>query len=64
MPGMLTTKVPVLVWEGSIRVFHWLFAGVITAALGFALIAGEHSALFRWHMVCGNWSDRFSRRGV
>lgn len=43
----------VMVWDWSIRVFHWLFAVSIMLALGIALLAGEHSPLFRWHMIFG-----------
>jgi len=43
----------VLVWDWSIRVFHWLFAVSVTLALGIAMLAGEHSPLFRWHMIFG-----------
>lgn len=47
----LTDKV--LIWDWSLRVFHWLFAASISLALGIALLAGEHSPLFKWHMLAG-----------
>ncbi len=43
----------VLIWDWSIRIFHGLFAGTLTLALGIALLAGEHSPLFEWHMLFG-----------
>lgn len=42
-----------LIWDWSLRFFHWLFAGTISLALGIALLAGEHSAVFEWHMLFG-----------
>ena len=42
-----------MVWDWSIRVFHWLFAFTITVALGIALLVDEHSPLFEWHMLLG-----------
>jgi len=43
----------VIIWDWSLRIFHWLFAGSISLALGLALLAGEHSPLFEWHMLFG-----------
>jgi cytochrome b len=43
----------ILVWDLSVRLFHWTFAASLLAALGFAFFADKHGALFRWHMVAG-----------
>jgi cytochrome b len=43
----------ILVYDFSIRLFHWAFAASLTAALVLALTVDEHSALFRWHMIFG-----------
>jgi cytochrome b len=43
----------ILVYEFSLRLFHWAFAASITASLILALAVDEHSALFRWHMIFG-----------
>lgn len=43
----------ILAWDWAIRGFHLLFAGCITMALGIALLGGEHSRWFGWHMVFG-----------
>lgn len=45
-------KAKVLVWDLPIRIFHWLFAGSVSASLLFAMF-GEHTALFPWHMIIG-----------
>lgn len=50
---MITSSEKQLIWDWSIRVFHWLFAASISLALGIALLAGEHSPLFEWHMLFG-----------
>ena len=42
-----------LIWSAPLRVFHWLFAGTTMAAIALALVAGEHSTLFAWHMLFG-----------
>ncbi|MCB1133308.1 MAG: cytochrome b/b6 domain-containing protein [Verrucomicrobiae bacterium] len=50
----MTQNAPkILVWDWAIRGFHLLFAGCITMALGIALLGGEHSRWFGWHMVFG-----------
>ena len=46
------STVRVLVWDLPLRIFHWLFAASVSAALLFA-IAGEHSSLFAWHQIFG-----------
>lgn len=43
----------ILVYDFSLRLFHWAFAVSLTASIVFALAADEHSALFRWHMIFG-----------
>lgn len=43
----------ILVWDLSIRLFHWAFAASVLASLAFAFLAGKHSVLFQWHMVFG-----------
>lgn len=50
---MKTSSSKQLIWDLPIRVFHWLFAASISLALGIALLAGEHSPLFEWHMLFG-----------
>jgi cytochrome b len=43
----------ILVYDFSLRLFHWAFAAAITASVVLGLAADEHSALFRWHMIFG-----------
>jgi cytochrome b len=43
----------ILVYDFSIRLFHWGFAASLTAALVLAFAVDQHSALFRWHMMLG-----------
>lgn len=43
----------ILVYDFSLRLFHWAFAAALTAAIVLGLAADEHSALFRWHMIFG-----------
>ncbi len=43
----------ILVYDLPLRLFHWGFAGSLTASLGLALIADEHSPLFAWHVLFG-----------
>jgi cytochrome b len=43
----------ILVYDFSLRLFHWAFAAAITASIVLGLAADEHSALFRWHMIFG-----------
>lgn len=43
----------ILVWDLPIRVFHWMFAGCITAALAIAMLAGDDSAVFPLHAIMG-----------
>jgi cytochrome b len=42
-----------IVWEWSIRVFHWIFAASISMALLISLLIDEDSPLFEWHMLAG-----------
>ncbi|NBB80263.1 MAG: hypothetical protein GVY36_12610 [Verrucomicrobia bacterium] len=42
-----------LVWDWSIRVFHWMFAGSVSMALAIGLLVDDHSPLFEWHMLAG-----------
>ncbi len=43
----------ILVYDLPLRLFHWAFAGALTASLGIALLADEHSPLFAWHILFG-----------
>ena len=42
-----------VVWDGSIRVFHWLFAASVSTALVIGLTVDDDSQLFEWHMLAG-----------
>lgn len=44
---------PILIWDLPTRLFHWAFAGSLVATFVFALGVGEHSPLFRLHMIFG-----------
>ena len=43
----------VLVYDYTLRIFHWTFAASLTGALGLALLGDEHGRLFAWHMLLG-----------
>lgn len=43
----------VLVYDYALRIFHWSFAGALSAALVLGLTAEKHSSLFAWHMLFG-----------
>ena len=43
----------VLVWDGVIRVFHWLFALSIGGSLAVAFLVDHDSDFFRYHMLLG-----------
>lgn len=43
----------ILIWDLPTRLFHWTFTGLLSASILLALVAGEHSVLFQWHMICG-----------
>lgn len=43
----------ILVYDFALRIFHWAFAGSLTAALVIALTVDKHSALFSWHILFG-----------
>jgi cytochrome b len=43
----------ILVYDWSLRIFHWGFAGSLTAALVLGLAVGEHSPWFSWHIFFG-----------
>ena len=56
MLGGIITMGPkkiILVWDLSLRFFHWAFAASLVAALGLALVCDKHDALFAWHMLFG-----------
>ncbi len=42
-----------LVWDGTIRVFHWLFALSVGGSLAVAFLVDHDSDLFRYHMLLG-----------
>jgi len=42
-----------IVWDWSIRVFHWLFAASVSMALVIGLTVDDDSPLFEWHMLAG-----------
>lgn len=48
-----TNNRKVLVWDLPLRIFHWLFAATLSAALLLGLTADDHSSLFTWHMLFG-----------
>ncbi len=43
----------ILVWDIPARIFHWIFAGSIVAALAIGLLVDEDHPLFRAHMLFG-----------
>jgi len=43
----------ILVWDLPTRLFHWLLVATVAIALGFALVASEHSPAFQVHMLAG-----------
>ncbi len=43
----------VLVWDGAIRVFHWLFALSVGGSLAVAFLVDHDSDFFRYHMLLG-----------
>jgi len=43
----------ILVYDAPTRIFHWLFAVGLIAAVSIAWIAGEHSAAFGYHAIIG-----------
>lgn len=43
----------ILVWDLPIRLFHWTFAGSLTAALAIGFLADDDSAIFQLHMLFG-----------
>lgn len=44
---------PQLIWDLPIRLWHWLFAGVLLSASVISLGLGEHSSLFPYHSLLG-----------
>ena len=43
----------ITVWDLPLRLFHWLFAGSLSAALGIAFLVDHESPLFPLHMLFG-----------
>ena len=43
----------ILVWDIPTRIFHWVFAGSLVAAMALGLLADEDHPLFRVHMLFG-----------
>ncbi len=43
----------ILIWDLPTRLFHWAFAGFLTASIMLSLVVDEDSPLFQWHMLCG-----------
>lgn len=43
----------VLVWDFSLRIFHWAFAASITLSLGIGMLVDDDHPLFRLHMLSG-----------
>jgi cytochrome b len=42
-----------LIWDLPIRLFHWGFAGLVTASVVIALTVDDDHPFFQWHMLCG-----------
>lgn len=43
----------ILVWDIPNRIFHWAFAGSLTAAMTLGLLVDDEQPLFQWHMLFG-----------
>lgn len=43
----------ILVWDLPIRLFHWTFAGALTAALAIGFLVDDDSPVFQLHMLFG-----------
>ncbi len=43
----------ILVWDFPARLFHWVFAGSLTAAIGIGFLVDKEQPLFQLHMVFG-----------
>lgn len=43
----------ILVWDMPNRIFHWAFAGSLTAAMAFGLLVDDERPLFQLHMLFG-----------
>lgn len=43
----------ILVWDLPIRLFHWTFAGSLTAALAIGFLVDDDSPVFQLHMLFG-----------
>lgn len=43
----------ILVWDLPTRLFHWMFAGLLTVSLLVALVVDEDHPWFQWHALCG-----------
>jgi cytochrome b len=42
-----------LIWDLPVRLFHWTLAAGFAVAFGIALLTGEHSSVFPYHMMIG-----------
>lgn len=49
----MKSPVKVLIWDLPIRVFHWGFAGSLTASLYLGTYFHPEGAVFKYHMLCG-----------
>ncbi len=43
----------ILVWDIPIRIFHWAFAGSISAAIAIGFLVDDDQPLFQIHMLLG-----------
>jgi cytochrome b len=50
-PSLLVNKIRV--WDLPIRLFHWTFAGSLTAALAIGFLVDDESPLFQFHALFG-----------
>ena len=42
-----------LIWDLPIRIFHWAFAGALSASFALAWVGEEQGRLFQLHIMCG-----------
>ncbi len=43
----------ILVWDIPARLFHWAFAGSLTAAIAIGFLVDDDAPLFQLHMLFG-----------
>ena len=43
----------ILVWDIPARLFHWAFAGSLTAAIAIGFLVDDGAPLFQLHMILG-----------